>query len=143
MRLLKEGKVFVVDRATPKVAGFIRSSVLYPNRVFDNGQWVLYRVQDAVAVAKIMIQETPDLDLSAIPSVFHQDIMFYRTSDGGKASLSPYEVLFLTPEAPDFIVDKVFRELAKRFHPDRPDGNSEKFKEVNDAYQSIKKERNL
>lgn len=54
-----------------------------------------------------------------------------------------YEVLGLTKEANQDQIKKAFRKLAKEFHPDKTEGNSEleeKFKEVQEAYEVLSDE---
>ena len=59
----------------------------------------------------------------------------------------PYKVLGVSPSATDEEVKKAYRELAKKYHPDRyadsplADLASEKMKEVNEAYDQILDER--
>ena len=59
----------------------------------------------------------------------------------------PYKVLGVTPSASDADVKKAYRELAKKYHPDKyadsplADLASEKMKEVNEAYEQIMNER--
>ena len=37
-------------------------------------------------------------------------------------------------------IDVKYKELAKKHHPDMPSGNLEKFKEINNAHKTLKKE---
>ena len=59
----------------------------------------------------------------------------------------PYEVLGVAPAATDEEVKRAYRELAKKYHPDRYVNNplaelaQEKFREVQTAYDDIMKER--
>ena len=56
-----------------------------------------------------------------------------------------YEVLGVSKNATDEELKKAFRKLAKKYHPDaNPDNKAEaeaKFKEVNEFYLIVKKER--
>jgi molecular chaperone DnaJ len=45
-----------------------------------------------------------------------------------------YEVLGIEKSATKDDIKKAFRKLAHQFHPDKKDGNADKFKEVNEAY---------
>ncbi|MFI3252931.1 MAG: J domain-containing protein [Eubacteriales bacterium] len=59
----------------------------------------------------------------------------------------PYEVLGVSPQATDDEVKTAYRNLAKKYHPDRLQNNpladlaAEKMKEINDAHDLIQKER--
>jgi len=71
--------------------------------------------------------------------------MFIKNSD------SAYRILEIKPNANNDDIKKAFRKMANKYHPDKVAhlGNEmqklaeDKFKAVNDAYQSIKKERGL
>ena len=59
----------------------------------------------------------------------------------------PYKVLGVTPDATDDEIKKAYRNLARKYHPDKyrdsdlADLASEKMKEVNAAYEEIKQMR--
>ena len=59
----------------------------------------------------------------------------------------PYKILGVSPNATDDEIKKAYRELARKYHPDKyrdsdlADLASEKMKEVNAAYEEIKQMR--
>ena len=59
----------------------------------------------------------------------------------------PYSVLGVNPDASDDEIKRVYRELARKYHPDNYQDNpladlaEEKMKEINQAYDSITKMR--
>lgn len=60
---------------------------------------------------------------------------------------SPYEVLGVSPSASDDEIKKAYRELVKKYHPDKYHNNpladlaEQKMQEINEAYDAIQKER--
>lgn len=68
-----------------------------------------------------------------------------------KDSGAAYKVLQISPEASNDEVKRAYREMAKKFHPDRVANLGEdirkaaeiKFQKVNEAYETIKKERGI
>ena len=53
---------------------------------------------------------------------------------------SPYCVLGVNPDAPDFLVKAAYRSHVKRVHPD-VGGDPEEFKRIQRAYEQIETER--
>jgi len=64
---------------------------------------------------------------------------------------SSYKILEIEPSATDDEIKKAYRRMAMKYHPDKVShlgdefrkSADEKFKKVNDAYNKIKKERNM
>lgn len=71
--------------------------------------------------------------------------MFIKSADNS------YKILDIEKSASDAEVKKAYREMAKKYHPDRvntqdeaiKNGAEEKFKQVQTAYETIQKERGL
>jgi len=69
--------------------------------------------------------------------------MFYDTTNNA------YKILEITKAAPDSEVKKAYRRMAKKYHPDRvghlgkehQEGAEAKFRQVQEAYEHIQKER--
>ncbi len=61
--------------------------------------------------------------------------------------MNPYEILGVTPSDNDETIKKAYRELVKKYHPDKYKDNpledlaKEKLQEINRAYDTITKER--
>ena len=74
-------------------------------------------------------------------------------SPSGAGDGRAYQVLGVSPDAPDEEIKRRYRSLVKEFHPDRiaskglpeefTDFAEEKFREIQEAYESVQKERRL
>ena len=80
-----------------------------------------------------------DMDFNSIKAMFIKD------------TSSAYRVLEIDSAASDDEVKKAYRDMARKFHPDKVEHigedfkklAEEKFKSINEAYTDIKKERNI
>ena len=60
---------------------------------------------------------------------------------------NPYRILGVSPNATDDEIKQAYRELARKYHPDKyrdsdlADLAEEKMKEINAAYEEIRKQR--
>lgn len=50
---------------------------------------------------------------------------------------SPWEVLNLKPNSSEREIKRAYIELVKQYHPDKTNGNDEKFKEVQNAFEIL------
>ena len=95
-------------------------------------------------------------ELEIIQSIAHQLGLSQPDFESVKAmfvkdATSAYKVLEITPDATDEEVKKAYKKMAVKHHPDKVSHlgedvrrqAEEKFKEINAAYEQIKKERGL
>jgi DnaJ-class molecular chaperone len=55
--------------------------------------------------------------------------------------MNHYETLQVPTDAPSDVIKKQYRKLSLDCHPDRPNGNASKFKELNEAYEVLSDSR--
>jgi DnaJ like chaperone protein len=85
------------------------------------------------------LMDVPPLDFESVKSMFHRD------------AKADYHVLGIQPDATDEEVKKAYRQMAIRYHPDKVShmgeeymkGAKEKFQNVQQAYENIKKMRGM
>ena len=51
-----------------------------------------------------------------------------------------YKILGIDNSATKDQIKKAYRKLSLQFHPDRPNGNADKFKSINEAYETLNDE---
>lgn len=99
--------------------------------VADTEIQVIQRIANLLAV--------PHTDFESIRNMFYRDVN------------SDYKVLEIEPTATDEEVKKAYRQMAIRYHPDKvaqmgeefQQGAKEKFQKVQEAYENIKKQRDM
>jgi len=69
--------------------------------------------------------------------------MFAGMNDVDIASDSPYRVLGISPDAPDFLVRASYKANMKKYHPDGESPNEDLAKLINEAYERICLEREI
>lgn len=81
----------------------------------------------------------PHIEFESVKNMFYRDVN------------SDYAVLGITPQATDEEIKKAYRQMAIKFHPDKvasmgeeyQKGAKEKFQKIQEAYDNIKKSRDL
>lgn len=84
-----------------------------------------------------------DLDFERLKAMFFKGTTSFETGE------DPYKILGVSPSSTDTEIKKAYRELAKKYHPDKLQSQSEalrkgaeeKFKKIQQAYEQILKER--
>jgi len=71
------------------------------------------------------------------PSIQYMPCLFSRRVFSN--SKDPWQLLGVSPNASEEEIKKAYRERAMKYHPDRPNGDEEKFKEISAAYDQITK----
>lgn len=83
--------------------------------------------------------QIPPADFASVKNMFYRDVN------------SDYRVLGIEPTASEEEIKRAYRQMAVRYHPDKvaqmgeeyQKGAKEKFQQVQDAYENIKKSRNI
>jgi|SRR3989344_6207142 len=97
-------------------------------------------VDNLYVVYKVIEFEVNDL---LIGKITFQEFLseFTEKDDVENTRKEAREVLGIEPGVLDFsIIDKRYKELAKRYHPDMPGGDAEMFKKINIAHKILKRE---
>lgn len=113
----------VVDSFDSRITKFIVSKIPQKHRVFAE-VWHVH--EDWVSVLlKFVQQHGINVDPSGLPS-------YTETRQ------DPREDLFLTKNAPDFLIKVVWKALASHYHPDLETGDAELFMKFKQAYEKLK-----
>jgi len=100
-------------------------------RIHEKEREVIERIASGMGIS--------DKDIQSIKSMFIEDTDY------------AYRILEVDPEATDQQVKKAYRQMANKYHPDKVSHLGEdfqqvanqKFQKVNEAYEKIRKERNM
>ena len=147
-----------------RVATFIRQRSNYETRLqilyflFGIAQADGFVSSDEVAqieeIAYYFHTNKPDYDsIKAMFTTYGGSRSSYKSGYNSSTQHTPdaYAILGITPQATDAEVKKAYREMAKKYHPDRvitddeaiKKGAEEKFKQVQQAYEQIARQRGI
>ena len=147
-----------------RVATFIRQRSNYETRLqilyflFGIAQADGFVSADEVAqieeIAYYFHTNKPDYDsIKAMFTTYGGSRSSYKSGYNSSTQHTPdaYTILGITPQATDAEVKKAYREMAKKYHPDRvitddeaiKKGAEEKFKQVQQAYEQIARQRGI
>ena len=121
---------------------FLSSSLPQGSRTWNKNSkcWVIlpFVLGKVIAYSRHLFSQ---IDSSSIPIRYQRTIQkalqgIIEDEKDIKSNSSPYSTLYLTTEAPDFIVKAVYKALVFKYHPDKG-GDSEQFQRVKDAYDLI------
>ena len=128
---------------------FLYTSIPQSNRTWFSKKscWVIVpdSLPDVIAFSRHLFNH---IESSSIPINYQkiiQDVL-QNNYKKGKNSIknelkftSNYSKLYLLESAPEFVVKAAYKALAKNYHPDGDCPDSEKFKDIKDAYETIVK----
>jgi hypothetical protein len=87
-------------------------------------------------------QANPYLDPRAFEELLRQAAgrNYFRTPGGSLSpTLTPHQTLGVCQGAPHVVIRAAFRALAGVYHPDKPEGSTEKMQKLNAAFAAVKK----
>ncbi|WP_103866875.1 TerB family tellurite resistance protein [Aquimarina sp. I32.4] len=133
--------------SAPRICAYINQHTRYPSRL----QILHFLFGIANADGSVSSSEANEIQkIAGFLRINFKDFesikaMFFKTHDHA------YTILEIDKNATDAEVKKAFRSMAKKYHPDKVQhmdeihikGAEEKFKEVQKAYDQIKKERGI
>lgn len=93
--------------------------------------YIVFKVIELEVNALLAEQKTPEEFISE----------FSEDKDVGDKRKEAREILGVAPDALDMNnINLKYKALAKKYHPDMPGGNTEKFKEINHAHKILRRE---
>lgn len=125
-------------KATKK---YIINSITELNRYLNNKTWYVHESE-----LPLLFKRAKDtgnhsvLDYSQLPNHIQENITSVLNKFK-KIVVQPsddFSVLFLTPSAPSFIIEAVWRAILKKHHPD-VGGDADKFLSYKQAYERLRK----
>ena len=117
-----------IEDVPQSMNGWIKYKIPVKFRVFSNGWYVHEKYVMLLATAASKFKTS--VDTAALPG--------YLRSQLGAPNTDAHSTLFVTEAAPDFVVDAVWKALAKYYHPDASTGDHELFLKYKKAYDELK-----
>lgn len=123
-----ENNLYKIIGISREISDVIQYQIPQKFRVFDD-TWYVHE-KWVPFLAKTAKRSRIAVDISACPEYIRSELV-----SGSDAR----DVLFVTANAPPFVVDAVWKALAKRYHPDNTaTGDPVLFRKYSDAYSKVK-----
>jgi hypothetical protein len=97
-------------------------------------------------VCKLTTGKRLNAVIASAVDLFGQDALNKSAAEQDPAEIArklPYIILGINPDCPDFIVRAAYKQYMKEFHTDINKTDGEKAKQINNAYETICKERGI
>ena len=125
----------VIKKAPASVSWYLNKQHLHYSHnsrsKYIENLYIVFKVIDLEITALLEEKRT----LEEFISEFSEDI------NVAKKRLEARVVLGIDHDINDFkVIDKAYKDLAKKHHPDTEEGDTEKFKEINHAHKILKRE---
>ena len=149
---LEENDFCSVYGVRGSVANYLRLSVPTTYRYYEaepEAHWMVHK-DFVVHVVQLGYSEFGHVDYSGLPTALQLQIARDKESwqvktsskipviNKGLGKAEAYATLFLTPNAPDLIIEASWKALAKRYHPDKEGGSADDFRKFKEAYDVIR-----
>ena len=121
---------YVLEKVPKKTIDFIKRHLPVNTKMFVGNRWHVTNSQ-IVNVINLTLSNDEEVDYRVLPQ-FLKDQVKHKVDD------NPWSILHVAENAPEFIVDAVWKTLAKRYHPDTSTGNADLFMKYKAAYDTIK-----
>jgi hypothetical protein len=141
------GQFLVVENISGAILSYVNRYIPVKYRFFEDEKWYVHK-DYMLPLAKLGYEKLGHIDYSELTPSAQMDIASAKanwrrgidTEPLIVVEPDPYETLFLTPDAPDYILEAVWKSMIAKHHPDKG-GDPERFLETKKAYERIK-ERN-
>lgn len=141
------GSFMLVENLTGAILNYVRRHIPPKYRFFENDQWFVHK-DYLLPLAQVGYEKLGHVDYSGLlpmsqVSIAEAKVEWKRGVDSSHILIvepDPHETLFLTVDAPDYILEAVWKAVVSKNHPD-VGGDAERFLELKRAYERIK-ERN-
>lgn len=131
MKIVKSSSkgYFQVLEVPNEISNYIRYKIPYNKRIFSE-HWFI-TVKYIPSLVKFARGRGIVVDVSSLPAYITKHL-------GEQVKTSPSATLYLIDGAPEYIVDAVWKAIAKKWHPDKEGGDSSEFLKFKEAYDHIK-----
>lgn len=137
---------FKVCRINSRVKKYLHRSIQSSKRYYEDGFWYVH-TSEVVNLTRMGYAEFGHVDYRVLPDSLQMQIAAEKHQWRKGSTYTPHQnslgksealkIMYLQEGAPAFIIEAVWRALAKKHHPDRG-GSNEEFTAYLKAYNVIK-----